>query len=213
MAHAKITVDQNTLQPVLSGLKYCKAEAPKAMAWAINRTLSPLHTAVSRAARQRFAIKAGDFPKKKESITKASAQLQRYYGSVDFSGQPIPLIKWRAKQTKRGVSATIIKGAGRKLYRRAFIVDKWEKVKSRSSHRRRKTGRWSRSGAWTVNGKVVFQRERGAGRLPVDVPFGPSVPGMLNERLLERPMQEAQERLEREMVSRVNYILRKQGLA
>ncbi len=214
----KLEISHSQVSLALRDLRQIRNGAPLAITRAINRTLTATKTTISREVRKDYNLKAGTV-KKHLRISKAAAwQMRyegRYRGEVKAIGKPLKLRHWGARQTKKGVTVKILKSRGRLLYPRAWIHSgMWTAVKDRNPYRRVKTGRWGRSGALVFNQsvEVVFQRLPGAGRLPIYTPFGPSVPAAIENRaVMRRIEQEAQERFNRILLSRIDELLDKNG--
>ncbi|MFO0386350.1 MAG: phage tail protein [Flavobacteriales bacterium] len=87
------------------------------IARAINHTLGKTKTASSREIRSVYRIKAKDITK---SMRITRAYVQRQFGELVASGQPLSAMAFGARQTKKGVSINV-KGQ-RKLIRGAFLA-------------------------------------------------------------------------------------------
>lgn len=84
---------------------------------AINHTIAKGKTSASREIRSVYNIKASEVGKaiRIEKSTRTSLT-----GKIIVSGSPIPIIAFSPRQTKTGVTVTILKGK-RKAIKRAFI--------------------------------------------------------------------------------------------
>lgn len=131
-----------------AALKQIGKAAPKACARALNRAVISTRTVMARAVAKDLDIKVSDVTHPKVmTIYKATAE--RPVAQLAVEGARIPLYDFRAKQTKRGVTAKV--EGQRKVYPGTFIAT------MKSGH----TG--------------VFGR-RGKTRRPIDERFVVSVP-------------------------------------
>jgi hypothetical protein len=192
---ARLQVKRGQVDLIVNALHEVKGGAPKAIAWAINRTLRPMRTAMSKELRKVYNLPAR-LVRDHLRIHKAAANRSLLKGSVEASGWPIPLMDFvGTRQTKRGVSVKVLKAKGRRRLRHAFITT------LKSGH----TGVFQRQYD-PLKGRVV-------GRLPIEELLGPAVPASLENQQVWREIErQAQERLEHELDSRVAYLLEKNGL-
>lgn len=130
-------------------------QASKAMARTLNKVAKSTRTDISDKIRNRmgYKIKKGDLDKTMKVSRKATSG--RLVAVLTAIGKRIPLIKFAAKQTKRGVTVAVRKGAKRLRLPNAFIAS----VRSRS----------------------VFQRI-GKARGPLKSLAGPSVPKLIGAK-------------------------------
>jgi len=94
-----------------------KNSLPKVMSRALNRTATEARTKTSRMLAGEIGIKIGDVRKR---ITMSRASYRRWRSSIKISRRRIPLIRFGAKQTKKGV--TYKKDRKRVLISHAFIT-------------------------------------------------------------------------------------------
>jgi hypothetical protein len=120
--------------------------APVAVARALNRTVRTVRTHASRDVAKDMGIAKGDVMK---AMTLKDATRFTLKALVSVFGRRMPLSRFRARQTRRGVTYRL--PGGRDLLPGGFIAT------MRSDH------------------EGVFLRRRKA-RLPIDEKFGPSVP-------------------------------------
>lgn len=111
----------------------------------LNRAAVSTRTLMVRSVAADLGIKQKDVP-----IAVRNASASRLEAQVIASGKRIPLIKFSARQTKRGVTARLKGGAGK--YPNAFIA------------------------TMPTGHQGVYQRRPGARRLPIYELFGPSIP-------------------------------------
>jgi hypothetical protein len=157
------------IQISLSDLAAIRAElraAPKlvdtAMRRAINRTLVTGRTQISKRVRQETPLKAGTV-RARLRIVRASQNA--LVGLIEVLGRGIPLIEFRARQTRRGVTYSIRRGQ-RELLKSAFIRE--TATRGRQVLRRAPDSR-------TNSGLV--------GRLPIYMQYGPDL-ATLVEKLI-----------------------------
>jgi hypothetical protein len=123
-----------------------KRQVRRAAARALNRTGQQVRT---RAVRDTAKTMGLTGKRVREAITLFKANPNALYAEVKAKGQPISLKEFKARQTRKGVTAKVM--GERKLYRHRFIVQ------SLGGH--------------------VFERE-GKKRFPIRKLWGPSVPAV-----------------------------------
>lgn len=128
-----------------------KDRAPRAIARALNRAAVSTRTAMVRAVARDIGLPVGTV---REATRTENAIPTNLTARVIARGSRIPLIDFRARQTKSGVSARLAGGAGK--YPHAFIAT------MRSGHR------------------GVFRRS-GPRRLPITELHGPSIVHVFNK--------------------------------
>jgi hypothetical protein len=94
-----------------------KNALPKVMSRALNRTATGARTATSRMLSKEIGLKVGDVRKK---LVLIRASYRRWRSAITISRKRIPLIRFGARQTKKGV--TYKKQRKRILIRHAFIT-------------------------------------------------------------------------------------------
>lgn len=131
---------QRTIQRY--GDKVAKQALPRAM----NKTA----TTVRSRGVKKIATEMGTVQRTVRKVTRIDrASVARPYSAIIWTGRPLTLIEFNARQTRRGVTA---KAWGqRKLYRGGFI-------------------------ARMPTGKVQTVARKGRARLPLKTLYGPSVP-------------------------------------
>lgn len=112
-----IQYDDRALKDLLSGLR--RELQPRVIAAAINDTAKHVKAKSSTDIRQKFAIKKADLDRH-IAINKASPV--KLEAVVSVAGEPIPVMKFGARQIRKGVSFKILKAGGRKVLRRGFIA-------------------------------------------------------------------------------------------
>jgi hypothetical protein len=147
---------------------------------ALNRTIGTAQTATLRALAADTGLAQKDL---RPSLEIQRATFQRQEATLIVTGRRIPLLGFRARQTRRGVTYRLPGGRGRAP--RAFLAT------MRSGH----TG--------------VFQR-RGAPRLPIHELFGPSLPHVVRRRaIFEAVGRDAEATLEKNLAHEVEFLLRR----
>lgn len=91
----------------------------KATVRTLNKLMKKSRTAISKAVRSEYTIKAKDL-KRATYIQKANRY--KMVAAIIVKGHRIPLMYFSAKQNKKGVSVRIKKSTGRKTIRSAFIA-------------------------------------------------------------------------------------------
>jgi len=169
------------------------ADVPKAVPRVLTRSINKVGVAARTKIVRRVAaevnVKQKDLRRRNISLVKANFRtlLER----IRIIGRRIPVIRFGARQTKRGVSYRIKRGGGRKKIAGAF------KATMDSGH------------------EGVFVR-RGAKRLPIVQQYGPSVPAVvegIDELAAAMLDREIHERLDREITTQVGLVLERRRRA
>lgn len=188
-----IGVDETQRKELAEVLANVRNGVPRAISGAINKVLPKARTRFVRAVGDRITVPAREV---RERIAVKKASPATLEGTVTITRKPIPLIEFRARQTKKGgVTVQVRKGQAREKFRDSFIA------KMKSGH------------------EGVFRRRfKGKGRvarLPIDERFGPTVlgvisgaPGLLNEELAA-----AHEDLGRQIDSQVDRLLNRKKVS
>lgn len=138
----------NTKQAIKQANRAYDSLSPKvrrqATARALNRTILAVRTAASKEIRARYNIRAKDI---KPTMSKRTASALSLEASLRSKGKGMPLIKFKAAQTRKGVRATIKRGSRQSLPG-AFIAT------MKSGHR----GVFAR--AQYKSGRLVSRRKR-----------------------------------------------------
>jgi len=150
----EIKLNEAELARVRKKLSGIRGAMPRVMSRSINRTAASGRVEVAR--RIASAVKLTQTVVKK-AIRLYKATYTRWRANLSLSDKGIPLIRYGARQLKKGVTYQLARGGGRQLMRGAF------KATMPSGH----TG--------------VFLRAPRAGRLPIKEQYGPSL-GQLFER-------------------------------
>lgn len=157
-----INIKTNIAKFIKTEIKSWNDTVKRATIAAENKTAAQALTFTKRIIREDYNIKGKDLSK---VIKKTTADKRGRLASIIATGRGIALFKFKAKQTKKGVSVTVKKGK-RKLLRGHFIAT------MPSGH------------------KGVFIRKeteggKRAARLPIKERFGPGAATLLNSRKIK----------------------------
>jgi len=128
--------------------------AARALTRAINQVAAAVRTDVVRRVAATITVTQAELRRRNVILRRANWENLR--ATVRVTGSRIPLERFAARQTRKGVGYAIRRGGGREMIPSAFIG------RTASGHR-----------------GVYLRRMRGdrrAPRLPIDEKFGPSVP-------------------------------------
>lgn len=140
----------------------------------LNKVVDRVATAAAREMKSAgYNLKISDI---KKGLTKQKATANNLTARVVASGKPIPLIRYSARQTNKGVTVNVLNG--RKLIAHAFIAT------MPSGH----TGVFIRQG--TGRHKRVTKGSKTSWHaLPIKELFGPGVPDGLANRSVQEALQ------------------------
>lgn len=182
MTAISVEVDPRQLAALERMLGGVRGGLPRVAARAVNKVARGARTRVVRAVAGRVAVKQGEL--RRRNVTLKTANYKHLSAHLRISGARIPVIRFGARQTRRGVSYRIEKRGSRRKVRRAFIAT------MRSGHR----GVFTRDPLWEHR----YPRGRSSGRkhgLPITELRGPSVPEVvrdaaeLGRRVLDRELR------------------------
>jgi hypothetical protein len=182
-----IKVNKAQMERVRRLLKGVPGGMPTVMSRAINKTAASARTEIVRGIAAQVKLKQSDI-RKATRVTKATRRVWQAF--VDVLDRRIPLIKFGARQTKKGVSYVVEKGGPRKLIETAFIET------MPSGHR------------------GVFRRYRPTTpRLPIIELFGPSIGNLFEgaKDIYKHVMRSSQQKLSRNIDYQVELLLKKRG--
>lgn len=186
----KMDVRSNIRQTVIE-MHADIAKADKATVMALNKTIVQLGTEAGREIRKVYNLKL-------KAIRKAMKLLKARNGSkypraeLTFSGRPIPLIEFGARQNATGVSVKILKQGGRKTVPHAFITEL-----TRNNAR----------GGGSAGIQNVFRRV-GRARLPIKNLRSVSIPVMAERAAIAKTLEAfADERYDRNFDQALSYLL------
>lgn len=173
--YMEISVKSNINELLAAMEKYKRDVVEKAVPRALNKVADQVKTNAARQIRDAgYKIKISDI---KTNLQVKYATTTRLTASVIVKGKPIALIKYGARQTRKGVSVDVLKG--RKVIAGAFIAT------MPNGHR----GVFVRVGTKHVKkikaGRIFWSQ------LPIKELFGPSVPSAI----ANAQVQDAIERL------------------
>ena len=172
-------IDSNVDRIRLRFSAYARELENTAAVRALNRAGDQAATAVSREIRATYNIKARTVA---EAIKiRDRARPGRLEFTIRIFSRRIPLIEFSARQTRKGVTAQVVKGGGRNLIPRAFIAKMWGGHKGVFA--RAHTGKSGSSVPFRF-GRRSGQPGRGWGEpdLPIAQLMSISVPGMFLKR-------------------------------
>lgn len=163
-------------------LRDLRAQSPRAVTRALNRTLDQVATRAGREVSKETGLPVR---RARDAMTKVRATFSLLRALLQVRGFRIPLIQFRARQTKRGVSYTLPRGRGSAPG--AFIRT------LASGHR------------------GVFMR-KGRARLPIKELFGPSLPKAFLQAWIQRTLREvAKESFAKTLEHEIRFQLRRRG--
>jgi hypothetical protein len=155
----KISV-QADISGALRKLNVTAEQARKAIPRALNKVATTARAEAAREIKQAgYGLKVGAIKKAIKTIRATKHDLTAI---VRASGSPIPLIEYGARQTRKGVTVSVLRG--RKLIPGGFIAT------MPTGHR----GVFVHKGE--VNRWVMRNGKRVRSRLPIRELFGPSIP-------------------------------------
>jgi len=177
----EIKFDDVKLKQVQRVLRDIPKALPKVMSRGLNRTATSARTQISRSLAKEIGLKIKDVRGK---LSLQRATYSNWRSAVGVSSKRFGLIKFRARQTKKGV--TYKKGRKRILFRHAFIATM-------------KTGH-----------RGVFLR-KGPARLPIQELKGPSLAQVYKGARddVNRIQAESAKRLAKNIHDQVNLILKR----
>ena len=153
MIGLNVKADAREVERVLAGIR---GGAPTVLRRALNRTITPVRAEAARDVAQDMRVRVGTA---RRAMALRRATNRSLEASVTASGQRIPLIEFRARPVRQGISYDL--GRGRTVAKGAFLST------MKSGHR----------GAF---------RRKGKSRLPIGELRGPSIPHVfLQEKIVE----------------------------
>ena len=150
-----VQVDRRQVRRVERMLQAVPRGAGKVFSRAINKTATAARRKIVDAVAGELAVRKGELKKRNVKLRKAS--YTRWAAAIQITGKRIPLARFQAKQTRRGVSYRIRRTGGRKTIPHAFLA---------ARHGLQHV--WRRAAGGGPSGLV--------GRMPISPRFGPSVP-------------------------------------
>lgn len=164
MIQPTIRVDENIIRDIQAQLGEYENKAPRVIANALNRTMSNMATNINKEVRSRYNIKAADV---KETLVKKRATPSDLSAGVKSKGGVIGLEHFKVMPKKvqpkrKSPIKTAVKKESPKKLHDAFVAD--------------------------VTGLKVFVRNS-AKRLPIRRLYGPSIPQMLKNNVVQHEIQ------------------------
>jgi len=177
----EIKFDDEKLKKIQRELRAFPKALPKVMSRGLNRTATSARTEISRSLAGRIGLRIKDV---RDKLSLQRATYSNWRSAVGVSGKKFGLIKFGARQTKKGVTYRLKQK--RVLIRHAFIASM-------------KTGH-----------RGVFLR-KGAARLPIQELRGPSLAQVYTgaQDQVNRIQAESAARLAKNIYDQVNLILKR----
>lgn len=173
----------------------------KALDWAVGATTRKAATLISREARQRYDVSAGDI-RKRLRITRLDRDADR---AILYTGRRLPLSqfkpreRWVTVSTKRRVQSGPRKGS---MARRRGVTVRVRKDR----------GRQIVQGGWLAKNHIYRRSDKGDNKSAPEMRFGPSVPEMVgNQEVMEAAQDLVRADLPPQFNNRLNYILNKKA--
>lgn len=190
MIGVDVKVNKAQMADLERTLKGIPRGVPRVLTRAINRVGVAARRQVVKAVSREIAVTQKDLKARNVRLRKANFRTLR--ARISISGRRIPVLKFGAKQTRRGVTYRIKRGGGRKRIADAFMEAKsGTEIRMPSGHR------------------GVFRRRMGS-RLPIDELFGPSVPAVVEgvaELAAETMNRQLGRDLDKEVTKQVGWLL------
>lgn len=179
----EVRFDEKQLDRVKAVLGNMAWSMPKVIRNALNRTAQKAHTEVVRGLSAESGLKQTDV-RKATRVDKAT--LNYWQAAVHIFGRRIPLIKFRAKEGKTGVSYITNKESGRQTLDHSFIA-----TMPKSNH------------------KDVYLRTTKK-RLPIKQQYGPSPGELFNSAasLSAKIISQVYKDLERNIDQQISWVLK-----
>lgn len=118
MQDVEVIVNKRQLRSVEKTLESIPRALPKVMSRAVNDTARGARTKIVRELEKLTGLKQKTV---REQVVLKRASYSHWEANIRIHGKRVPLIRFAARQTKRGVTARAEGGKGRTLYRHAFI--------------------------------------------------------------------------------------------
>lgn len=160
-----------------ANLGYAKKDARNlAIARAINHTIAKAKTLTSREIRNLYSVDASTLGK---ALTQVKADRLTLTGKIIARGRPISLARYKARQTRQGVTVEVLRGK-RKLIPGVFLANLksgYKGVMVRGKH---------------AQGKIVRRKHRvikSGNDLPITSLAGVSIPKQLANKIILRSIE------------------------
>ena len=199
MSGFSVKVDENDLAKVRIAMMGIKNGYPKVVTRSLNKTLTGVRTdsvrEIQKVITPNAKIIRDTFKLEKANYAKLSA-------TIKSIGKPLPLLAYKANQTKKGVTVQVEKASARVLFHGAFIAT----VKKHKGvfQRKKPPYRTKRSN------KLPWKRFAEKYRLPIEEKFGPKVPDIMGRAEVMKPiLEKARIRLKKELDHQLDLALGK----
>lgn len=155
----------------------------------LNRVVRSVAVAASKSIREELTLPARDV---RRALTVRGTRGRLLEARITISGRAVGLVRYRARQVRRGVSVQVKRRGGRKVVRGAFIA------RMRSGH------------------EGVFRRQVEGGkrvpRLPIKELFSTSPAEVIGDRGIEASLSRlAQQRFAKELTHEIAFRMRGKG--
>jgi len=205
----QVNISQRDILDIEAALLGIRNGATRALTRAINRTLAGVRTDKTNEAAKVLNLKKTDI---RNAVRINRATWSNMAASVRRTGKPVPLAKFKGtRQVRRGVSVLVKIGGQRTVLPHAFIAT------MRSGH----VGVfWRKDDTWVGYADRSSLPPRAYGRLPehyrlpIKELYGPRVEDILSDPdVMERLIEMADDRLQRNLDHEVNYLILQAGRA
>lgn len=191
-----LRIDVNGDRRLQRKLKRMPAINKAATRWALSRTKVTVRKEASQAIRKQYRIKAGDLA---EHLFARGPYRDRLEVSIGARGNPIGLVRFSGRQTKRGATFQVRRDRPRQRLRHGFVAT------MASGH----TGIFTRTGQFRVMRRGNY---RGKRREVIEERFSLSAPAAFNQ-IIEPLMPRARAIFAKNLRQQLQYRLRREGLA
>jgi hypothetical protein len=203
MTGYSVEVSKTDLAEVERALTGIKNGYAKVVSRSLNRTITGVRTDAVREIQMVITPTAKTI---RATFTMIKASPRKLTAAVKSSGNALPLIEYRARATKKGVTVQVKKKSKRSLISRAFIAT------MKSGHK----GVFFRDYIFNLyparkaRHGVAYATMPRKYRLPIEELYGPGVPDILsNDSVMKPILKKANERLHKELGNQLNYELSK----
>lgn len=202
MARIKVKIDRSDLAAVDAAMSGIKNGYKKILVRSLNKTITGVRTDAVSKIRKEITPKAkiirDTFKLDKANYTKMTA-------SVKSTGWPIPLIDYKARAVKRGVTFQVRQAASRSLLPGAFIAIMTSGHKGVFWREYRDTHH-----AGIIKKKVRYGALPVQYRLPIRQRYGPAVPTIMeSEKVMKPILKKAGDRLSKEIDHQLEFEMSK----
>jgi len=200
MAGFSVNVSKTDLAEVERTMTGIKNGYPKVVSRSLNRTLTGVRTDAVKEIGKVITPRAKTI---RSTFTIKKASFRNLTAAVKSTGGPLPLIEYKARATKKGVTVQVKKKSSRSLWPGAFIATMPSGHKGIFS-RKKPPYRTNRSP------KLPWKRFPRKFRLEIHEQFGPRVPDIMeNAEVINPILQKAWDRLLRELNHQIDFELSK----